>query len=505
MVKYSGGVLLPTLEIDRDAATPIAVQLTSALREAIFTGALAPGQRLPSSRTLARDQNVSRTTAVAVFEQLTAEDLIVSHVGAGSFVNDALEGSRPARPDRHSAPPEAARQPARLARLAQEASGQYFTRLVHPTKSRAFVTGTPAYEAFPVALWARLTARCWRESRGLMLGYPEPGGLMALRRAISSHLRANRGVICEPEEIFIVNGAQEAFNRIGNILLDPGDRVWFENPGAIGARNGLLSCGAELVPVPIDGEGIDVVAGLEKAAGFRLAFVTPSHQHPTGVTMSLARRFELLRAAEHAGAWIVEDDYDGEFFYSGRPLPTLKSVDTTGRVIYVGTFSKSLFPALRIGFIVAPPALAGVFDRIAGATVQGVATNQQSVLASFIEEGHFASHIRRMRRLYAERQEVLLESAGSTLAGALDVERAESGFQTIGRLAEGLSEDEIAREALEEGIVVAPIGRFCLAPIAMKGLVLGFSACQPREIRSGIEILAGIFDRQPGPERSPRV
>jgi GntR family transcriptional regulator/MocR family aminotransferase len=319
---------------------------------------------------------------------------------------------------------------------------------------------------------------------------------MALRRAISGHLRANRGVICEPEEIFIVNGAQEAFNRIGNTLLDPGDRVWFENPGAIGARNSLISCGAALVPVPIDAEGINVTAGLAQSPDFRLAFATPSHQHPTGVTMSLARRFELLRAAERAGAWIVEDDYDGEFFYSGRPLPTLKSVDTSGRVIYVGTFSKSLFPALRIGFMVAPPTLAGVFERIAGATVQGVATNQQGVLAGFIEEGHFASHIRRMRRLYAERQEVLLEAAASKLAGLLHVDRAESGFQTIGRLGEGLDEREAAREAAEKGIVAAPLGRFCLAPIGTQGLALGFSACQPREIRAGVDVLADILERQ---------
>jgi GntR family transcriptional regulator/MocR family aminotransferase len=501
MVKYSGGVLLPTLQIDRGAAAPIAVQLTCAIREAILSGELAAGQRLPSSRTLARDQNVSRTTAVAVFEQLAAEGLIVSRVGAGSYIADALEGRRPSVADRPSHGDEDKRQPARLARLAREASGQYFTRLVHPTKSRAFVTGTPAYEAFPVALWARLTARCWREQRGVMLGYPEPSGLMALRRAISGHLRANRGVICKPKEIFIVNGAQEAFNRIGNTLLDPGDRVWFENPGAIGARNSLISCGAALVPVPIDAEGINVAAGLALSADFRLAFVTPSHQHPTGVTMSLARRFELLSAAERAGAWIVEDDYDGEFFYSGRPLPTLKSVDTSGRVIYVGTFSKSLFPALRIGFMVAPPALAGVFERIAGATVQGVATNQQGVLAGFIEEGHFASHIRRMRRLYAERQEVLLEAAASRLAGLLDVDRAESGFQTIGRLGEGLDEREAAREAAEKGIVVAPLGRFCLAPIGTQGLALGFSACQPREIRAGVDVLAGVLERQARPRR----
>lgn len=493
MVKYSGGALLPTLGIDRDAATPIAVQLTCAIRDAILSGTLAPGQRLPSSRTLARDQDVSRTTAVAVYDQLTAEGLIVSRVGAGAFVSDALNANRPA-PAGPVEAGEAQRQPTRLARLTRDASEQYFTRVVHPVQPRAFVTGTPAYEAFPVALWARLAARYWRESRGFMLGYPEPSGLMSLRKAVSAHLRANRGVMCEPEEVFIVNGAQEAFNRIGNVLLDPGDPVWFENPGAIGARNALISAGARLVPVPIDAEGINVATGLAAAPDFRLAFVTPSHQHPTGVTMSLARRFELLRAAERAGAWIVEDDYDGEFFYSGRPLPTLKSVDTAGRVIYVGTFSKSLFPALRLGFLVAPPALAGAFDRIAGATMQGAPTSQQAVVASFIEEGHFASHIRRMRKLYAERQEVLLEAAAARLAGLLDVVRSESGFQTVGHLREGLEEQAVADAAAARGLIVTPIRRFCLEPVALRGLALGFSACQPREIRAGVGVLAEILE-----------
>lgn len=495
MVKYSGGALLPSLGIDRDAPTPIAVQLAGVIRDSILSGALAPGQRLPSTRTLARDQNVSRTTAVAVYDQLTAEGLIVSRVGAGAHVSDALNAHRPAAIDGVAATSKDDRRPTRLARLTQGASEQYFSRLVHPVRPRAFITGTPAFEAFPVALWARLTARYWRESRGLMLGYPEPSGLMALRKAVSAHLRANRGVVCDPEEVFIVNGAQEAFNRIGNILLDPGDLVWFENPGAIGARNSLISCGARLVPVPIDEEGIDVNVGLRLAPDFRLAFVTPSHQHPTGVTMSLARRFELLRAAERAGAWIVEDDYDGEFFYSGRPLPTLKSVDTTGRVIYVGTFSKSLFPALRLGFLVAPPTLVDTFNRIAGATLQGAPTNQQAVVASFIEEGHFATHIRRMRKLYSERQEVLLDAARDRLSGGLDVVRSESGFQTIGHLADGLEEKRVADAAAERDVIVAPIRRFCLEPVAMRGLALGFSACQPREIKAGVAVLAEVLER----------
>ena len=237
--------------------------------------------------------------------------------------------------------------------------------------------------------------------------------------------------------------------------------------------------------------------------------MTPSHQHPTGVTMSLERRFELLNAADKAGAWIVEDDYDGEFFYTGRPLPTLKSVDQAGRVIYVGTFSKSLFPALRLGFLVAPPGLAEVFDRIAGATLQGAPSNQQAVVASFIEEGHFASHIRRMRKLYSERQEVLLDCAGRQLGGLLDVKRSESGIQTVGILADGLDEQDVTDAAAARGVIAAPIRRFCLEPVAMKGLALGFSACPPRDIKAGVSILAEVLNRlatgsDPGTVSVPR-
>jgi GntR family transcriptional regulator/MocR family aminotransferase len=492
MVKYRGGALLPGLTVDRHSATPLVVQLTYALREAILTGRIAAGSRLPSSRTLAADLGLSRTTTVAVYDQLTAEGLIESRVGAGAFVSQQVNVVAAANADEPDEAEE--RKPARLARVATRAAEQFLPRLPHPPDYRAFITGMPALEAFPVNLWARLTARCWRGARAHTLGYPEPAGLMALRRAVANHLRLNRGIYCEPSDIFIVNGAQDAFNRIGNILLDPGDEVWFENPGAIGARNGLLAAGARLVPVPIDGEGISVAEGLALAPDFRLAFVTPSHQHPTGVTMSLARRFELLQAAEQADAWIIEDDYDGEFYYSGRPPPTLKSIDKTGRVIYVGTFSKSLFPALRLGFVVAPPSLVEAFDRFARATQQGAASNQQAVVASFIDEGHFATHIRRMGKLYAERQECLLELSRRYLEGILDVQRAESGIQTIGRLPGHVDDQAVSDAAAIKGIVAAPVRRFCLTPVAERGLLLGYSSCNPREIRQGIEILAGILE-----------
>src|SRR5690606_28489035 len=297
-MKYAGGALLPTLRIDRDSGRPIVVQLVSAIRELILQGVLEPGQRLPSSRTFAHDHDISRTTAIGVYESLAAEGLIVSRVGSGSHVSDVLKG----KAETIVVGSQHAKQPTRLASLARRASEQFFPRLSHPSQPRPCVTGMPALDLFPMPLWAKLTARHWRTARGQALGYPEPGGLVELRRAIAGHLRANRGIVCDPEEVFIFNGAQEAFNRIGNTLLDPGDPVWFENPGPIGARNSLLASGARLIPVAVDEEGVDVAAGLEAEPNFRLAFVTPSHQHPLGAVMSLQRRFELLQAAERADA-----------------------------------------------------------------------------------------------------------------------------------------------------------------------------------------------------------
>lgn len=492
MVKYPGGALLPTLQFDRGSRTPISAQLSSALRDMILSGKLQPGERLPSSRTLAKDHGVSRTTAISVYEQLAAEGLLRSSIGAGAYVTDTLRDGRPAAVPASPAGDEI-RSPPRLAQLSADASEHYFPRLAHPENPRPFITGIPAFDEFPMALWASMVARYWRQPRNLLLGYPPAEGLMELRRAVAMHLRANRGVTCEPEQVFIFNGAQDAFNRIGNTLLDPGDAVWIENPGAIGARNSLISSGARLVPLGIDEEGINVAEGLEVAPDFRLAFVTPAHQHPLGVTMSLQRRFELLRAAERAGAWIIEDDYVGEFHYAGHPPPTLKSVDTSGRVIYVGSFSKTLFAALRLGYVVAPPGLVDVFYRIAGATLQGSPASLQSVVASFIECGHFASHIRRMRRVYAERLEALLDGAARHMAGLLEVAPTETGFHTIGRLAEGLDEFAVARRAAERNVLVSPIGRFAITPVRQRGLVLGFSSAPPRMIAGAAQTLGAVL------------
>lgn len=492
MVKRTGGALLLSLDIDRGAPGTISNQLYSAMRDMIHAGGLIAGERLPASRTLANDLNISRTTVINVFDRLISEGLIESRTGAGTYVSDALTATRPVPPegmdvtdtDRRMRKP-------RLSRTMAHASENFVDRLPH--KVNAFTTALPAFDAFPSALWARLASKHWRSDQEISMGYSDPRGYFPLRQAIASHLLSNRGITCEPEQIFIVSGAQHAFQLIGTVLLDPNDFVWFENPGAIGARNSLIACGANLLPLPVDQDGLVVESGLRQAPQFRLAFVTPSHQQPLGVSMSLDRRFALLQAADDANAFIIEDDYDGEFRYSGHPPPTLKSIDMTGRVIYVGTFSKTLFPALRLGFILAPPPLVDVFNSVSKALFQGVPSSPQAITADFMQNGHFATHIRRMRKIYAERYQVLFDTAQRHLGGLLDIVPTNTGLHTIGLLPPHIAEEDVAAAALEKNIVVTPISRFCIAPTEVKGLVLGFSGIKPAEIASGVETLADIL------------
>ncbi len=491
MVKRRAGALLLSLAVDRESTELLANQLSSRIRALILNGDLAPGERLPASRTLARELGVSRTTVVEVFERLAAEGLIESRTGAGSFVSALLDNQHSSSLRDNSAAAGAI-QP-RLSSVMRSALGRFAQRIAHD-KPQTFVTSLPSYADFPMSQWSRKVAKHWREQRGVVLSYGEPQGHYPLRRSISQHLRANRGVSCEPEQVFVVGGAQQAFQLIAHVLLDAGDKVWMENPGAIGLRNALIASGAQLVPVPVDEEGIDVAAGLAAAADFRMALVTPSHQHPTAITLSLERRLSLLRAAEAAGAMIVEDDYDGEFYYRGRPPPALKSLDTRGVVVYVGTFSKTLFPALRIGYMVVPPSLVDVFDKITHAFLQGNPSNLQAVVADFIDSGDFSTHVRRMSTVYAERHDTLCDRADEELRGYLQLSRPHSGLNTVGWLRQGLDEAQVVAAAAAQGVTVAGVNRYCLTPVQQSGVTMGFSGFSSRDIKAGVLSLRKAFE-----------
>ncbi len=485
-MKREAGALLSSIRLDRSLRKTISVQLYMALRDILLSGGLKAGDRLPASRTMARETGVSRTTVIDAVDRLTSEGMLTSRVGSGTFVSDSFAAQKlPVASggdfnDQEGRP--------RLSYTVSHASKTYAPRAQLPHHSQSFITALPALDAFPLAQWSRISARHLRGDRGDTMGYGPPQGHQGLRRAIATHLAASRGITCKPEQIFITGGAQQAFALIGQLFLDAGDRVWFENPGAKGARNAFVASGAELVPVPVDDEGLVVSEGIRKAPHFRLAFVTPSHQQPLGHVMSLARRFELLEAVVDAKALIVEDDYDGEFYYGNRPEPALKSIDTHGRVLYVGTFSKSLFPSLRLGFILVPERMVQTFDDAFSSWISGPPTQAQGIVADFMDEGHFSTHIRLMRRLYKARYDALMDAA-TTLPDTIRIQPTHSGFHTAAYLDCRVDEHDLVAQAKARDVILSPLSQYCLAPIHRKGLVFGFGSTTPAQIVSGMEVL----------------
>lgn len=481
--------MLSSIRIERGSDRKISVQLYMALREIILTGGLGAGRRLPASRTLAKEIGVSRTTVIDAIDRLVSEGMLVSRVGAGTFVSDVL-----AHPDDGEQPQDTPKEVQARPQLSDRfnaALENFAPRQRLPHKSQAFITALPALEAFPMAHWARLSARHLRGNRDEIMGYGPPQGLGRLRRSIASHLNAARGIKCRPEQIFITGGAQQAFSILGRVLLNSGDKVWYENPGAIGAGNALVANGAKLVPVPADDDGLDVEHGLHLAPDFRLAFVTPSHQQPLGHVMSLPRRLALLDAARLANAMIVEDDYDGEFHFSDRVQPALKSIDTQDRVIYVGTFSKTLFPSIRLGFILSPDSLVPVFDQVFTSWISGPSTATQAIVSDFMDEGQFATHIRMMRRLYKARYDVLMQ-ASKALPATIQVQPTRSGFHTTAFLDRRVDSAALVAQARERNVITAPLTRYCLTPVEQNALVLGFGSAKPDDIQTGLKILSGL-------------
>jgi GntR family transcriptional regulator/MocR family aminotransferase len=353
----------------------------------------------------------------------------------------------------------------------------------------------PAVDEFPLKVWRRLAGEFWRRPPRGSLGYGEPGGYRPLRMAIAEHLRAYRAVKCTWEQVIVVSGSQQALDLCARLLLDEGDGAWIEDPCYLGARAALSANGARLVPVPVDGEGLDVAAGEALAPDARLACVAPSHQYPTGATMGLRRRLALLGWASRAGAWVVEDDYDGEFRHSGRPLSSLQGLDGSaeGRVIYVGTFSKALSPALRIGYAVVPPALVDAFEGARALADRHPPVPEQAILAEFVAEGHFARHLRRMRGLYAERQRALVEAAEAELAGLLEVRPSGAGLHLVGRLPDGADDAGVSARLAACGIEAPPLSAHRLSASGTPGLVLGYAAFDEAAIRDGVGRLAGTL------------
>jgi GntR family transcriptional regulator / MocR family aminotransferase len=474
------------VHVNPDAGEPLQQQIFTGLRRAILTSLVKPGQRLPSSRWLASELGVSRTTTLLALDQLIAEGYVVTRPGSGAYVADLTDDlPRPRlvheiRTMRH--PPLSARANA-LADLKPRC-----WRL--PGPPRPFRTGTPAVDLLPVREWSQLAARRLKRASASQFDY---GECPALREAIAAYLQRARGTRCAADQVVIVAGAQGGLDVMARLLLDPGDAAWIEEPGYAGARGALIAAGARLVPVPVDEDGLDVHAGIRRARDARLAYVTPSHQFPLGVVMSLPRRLALLKWASAAEAWVVEDDYDSEFRYGMRPVPCLHGVDVDGRVIYMGTFSKTLFPTLRLGFLVVPPDIVDRFVAARRALELQPPVLNQAVLAEFISEGHFERHVRRMRSAYRERLEGLMAAAARYCTGALSLRPVRTGMHAVADLA-GVSDDAVAREALARGVEAMPLSLYFTTPPTANGLLFGFGAVRPEDSAEGMRRLAASID-----------
>lgn len=477
--------------LDPEAAEPLHRQLYDALRDAVLSGHLAPGARLASTRTMAADLGVSRNTVMAAFEQLLAEGYLEGRVGAGTFVTRTL----PDHTLRARARPVAAKVRRARGRGLSSRGRVLVSSPVPPTRAgppRPFRVGTPAIDEFPIDAWSRLVTRHWRAGGGReLLGYGDPAGYRPLREAIAVHLAVARGVRCDPDQVVIVSGSQQALDLTARLLVDDGDRVWIEDPGYTGARASIASSGARLVPVPVDAEGIDVAEGVRRAPDAAMAYVSPSHQYPVGATLSLARRLALLEWARDAGAWILEDDYDSEFRYAGRPLAALQGLDADGRVIYLGTFSKVMLPSLRIGYMVLPPDIVDAFVTARAVSDRHSPAIEQAALAEFIGEGLLERHIRRMRMLYADRQAALLDAARRHLGEAIDLRPAHAGMHLTGFLPAGSDDGALARAALEADVEVAALSSYAIEA-RRPGLVLGYACATPAEIRAAVRRLAPV-------------
>jgi GntR family transcriptional regulator/MocR family aminotransferase len=469
---------------------PLYRWLYEELRSAILSGQLRPGVRLPATRDLALQYRLSRPTIVSAFEQLRSEGYVEGRVGSGTYVAKVL-------PDEFLQAPRTSPQ-SRTKRKKVNLS-RYALRLHHISRSeqgppRAFRANQPALDQFPAGLWAQVAVRRLRKVSTQLLAGGNPLGYRPLREAVAEYLNASRGVKCSPDQVLIISGVQEALDRSAHLILDPGDFVWMEDPGYPGAAAAFQAVGARIHPVAIDAEGLNLELALKAKIVPKLVYVTPAHQFPLGITMSLRRRLALLDWARKSDAILFEDDYDSEYRYAGRPVPALQGLDRSSSVIFAGSFSDVLFPALRLGYMVLPESLVDIFAAAEAVSTHHPTLIEQAILADFIREGHFARHIRRMRELYAERLSVFVESMQNKVGGLLNLPAIEAGLRTVGWVQRGISASKVAKRAAEMDVEVVPLSRYAWGTAPRNGLMLGFAAVDARELKRGVERLAAILE-----------
>ncbi|MDX8509739.1 PLP-dependent aminotransferase family protein [Mesorhizobium captivum] len=474
---------LDMLAVNRSSPEHLSRQLYHGLVAIIRSRALAPGSELPSTRALAAELGLGRNTIVSAYDQLVTEGYLANRQGARPVIVDLPDGPREAPAEE---PPVPLRSPSRRGQ-------QLLSQPCHHGRPGhvAFHPGMPDSQSFPFGVWGRLVARRASHGGETLFGTYDVTGHPALKEAIAGYLYSARGVRCRPEQIVVTTGAQAAFDLLARLLLDPGDTVWMEEPGYYGAKAAFSVAGAKILPIPVDQERgwrLDPPAPLP-----RLIYVTPACQHPLGITMRMEERLRLLDIAETANAWVIEDDFDGEYRFQGRPVPAIQSMDRSGRVIYVGTFAKLLFPALRLGFMVLPMELAGRIVNALSTTGQFAPLLLQAALADFITEGHMSRHLKRMRRIYAQRRQLFREIVAERLRDEITLSPAEAGIQVVGYLKEGIDDIKVSQAAAKRAINVSPLSKYFQNTAATQGLVLGYAACDAAQTRDGVERLAAAI------------
>jgi len=485
-------------ENQRGAELPLHRQLYEALRRGLLDGKLAAGDRLPSSRDLAKDLNLSRNTVVAAIGQLTVEGYLVSQVGSGTYVHDTLPSANPTRSvagrgsstttDLPAGRPLSAAPARRLSRRGESLSQTFCAR---DLEVQPFTPGAADFSAFPVALWQRLQNKHWRAAYPDMLDYNDSGGYGPLRRAVADYLRVFRSVQLDAFQVIITSGTQQSLELCAQLLADHGDTVWIEDPAYWGAIKAFMATGLALHPVPVDEQGMAPTPADEQRPP-KLIYLTPSHQYPTGAVTSLARRQQLLATAARCGAWVLEDDYDSEFRFSGPPISSLEGLDPDGRVLYMGTFSKVLYPGIKLGYLVVPHALVPAFKQTHYDLNRPGQMPLQAALAEFIEMGHFTSALRRARQTYAERRKALVKALAPALAtGHARLLGAEQGLHLCLRLPLVVDDRALATRLSAHGLTVRPLSAYCLQRKDLSGLLIGYGYASPASIERHGPMLAG--------------
>ena len=480
---------LQTISLDAASPTPLHQQLFLSLRQAILEGRLKPHTQLPSSRGLATELRISRNTVLTAYDQLTAEGYLTSRVGAGSYVSDQLPEDLL---ERHGQGPVSTvnKREVYLSKMAQPFQGK---PLLEQYRGLPFSPGLPALEEFPFEDWARLLARHWRRPKREFLVDNPIAGAKVLREAIANHLGQTRAVRCHADQVIILSGSQQAIHLVVRAFAEPGDPIWMEEPGYPGIRDAIIAAGATPISVPVDGEGFRLDRAKSLAADARLACISPSHQYPLGQTMSLGRRLELLDWAKTEGRFILEDDYDSEYRYAGRPLSSLQGLDEDNRVLYVGTMSKVMFSGLRIGYMVVPEDLVDIFLALRRNIDSHSPSVPEAALADFITEGYLAGHIRRMRLLYEHRQNCLLALLQDRLGDFLAVAPQESGMHLVAYLPRIISDQRVQAAAREKGMLVRALSSFYFQPTTQNGLILGFAGTSEKEMPQLVDRLRQII------------